>query len=95
MLTFLSTQTTPITKNIWNGCLKATHQNLLSHQSQTNMATINETEARLNSHEAVCALRYEQINARLKRIENIMLKTAGIMILGMGGTIFSAVWILK
>jgi hypothetical protein len=59
------------------------------------MNTINETEARLNSHEAVCALRYEQINARLKRIENIMLKTAGIMILGMGGTIFSAVWILK
>ncbi len=59
------------------------------------MASINETEARLNSHEAVCALRYEQINARLKRIENIMLKTAGIMILGMGGTIFSAVWILK
>jgi histone acetyltransferase (RNA polymerase elongator complex component) len=59
------------------------------------MATINETEARLNSHEAVCALRYEQINARLKRIENIMLKTAGVMILAMGGTIFSAVWMLK
>jgi hypothetical protein len=59
------------------------------------MTSINETEARLNSHEAVCALRYEQINARLKRIENIMLKTAGVMILGMGGTIFSAVWILK
>jgi hypothetical protein len=33
------------------------------------MASINETEARLNSHEAVCALRYEQINARLKRLE--------------------------
>jgi len=59
------------------------------------MATINETEARLNSHEAVCVIRYEQINARLKRIENIMLKTAGIMLLSMGGTIFSAIWILK
>ncbi len=59
------------------------------------MASINETEARLNSHEAVCALRYETINARLKRIEGIMLKTAGIMILSMTGVIFSAIWIIK
>jgi histone acetyltransferase (RNA polymerase elongator complex component) len=59
------------------------------------MASINETEARLNSHEAVCALRYEQINARLKRLEGIIMKTAGVMLLSMGGTIFSAVWILK
>jgi hypothetical protein len=43
----------------------------------------------------VCAERYEQINARLKRIEGIMMKTAGVMILSMAGTIFSAVWILK
>jgi hypothetical protein len=43
----------------------------------------------------VCAERYEQINARLKRLEGIMLKTAGVMILSMAGTIFSAVWILK
>jgi histone acetyltransferase (RNA polymerase elongator complex component) len=59
------------------------------------MASINETEARLNSHEAVCAVRYEQINARLKRLEAIMLKTAGVMLLSMSGTIFSAIWILK
>ncbi len=59
------------------------------------MSTINATEARLSTHEAVCAERYEQINARLKRIEGIMLKTAGVMILSMAGTIFSAVWILK
>ncbi len=59
------------------------------------MSTINATEARLSTHEEVCAIRYEQINARLKRIEGIMLKTAGVMILSMGGTIFSAVWILK
>lgn len=59
------------------------------------MATINETEARLNSHEAVCAFRYETINARLKRIEGIMLKTAGVMILSMTGVIFSAIWIIK
>lgn len=59
------------------------------------MTTIDATEARLSTHEEVCAIRYDQINARLKRIEGIMLKTAGIMILSMAGTIFSAVWILK
>jgi hypothetical protein len=45
------------------------------------MATINETDARLNSHEAVCALRYEAINARLKRLEQIMIGTAGFLII--------------
>jgi hypothetical protein len=59
------------------------------------MTTVDATEARLETHEAVCAMRYEQINARLKRIEGIMMKTAGVMILSMAGTIFSAVWILK
>jgi hypothetical protein len=59
------------------------------------MTTIDKTDARLSTHEAVCAERYEQINARLKRIEGIMMKTAGVMILSMAGTIFSAVWILK
>jgi hypothetical protein len=59
------------------------------------MTSINATEARLSTHEEVCAIRYEQINARLKRLEGIMLRTAGVMILSMAGTIFSAVWILK
>jgi hypothetical protein len=59
------------------------------------MTNINATEARLSTHEEVCSIRYEQINARLKRIEGIMLKTAGVMLLSMAGTIFSAVWILK
>ena len=59
------------------------------------MTTVDATEARLETHEAVCAMRYEQINARLKRIEGIMMRTAGVMILSMAGTIFSAVWILK
>jgi hypothetical protein len=44
------------------------------------MATINETEARLNSHEAVCAFRYESINARLKRLEQILMGTAAFII---------------
>ncbi len=59
------------------------------------MNTVDATEARLATHEEICAMRYEQINARLKRIEGIMMKTAGLMIVSMAGTIFSAVWILK
>lgn len=59
------------------------------------MSTIDATEARLTTHEEVCAIRYEQINARLKRIEAIMMKTAGIMIVSMAGTIFAAIWITK
>jgi hypothetical protein len=59
------------------------------------MATINATEARLTTHEEVCALRYDQINARLKRIEAIMMKTAGIMLVSMAGTIFAALWITR
>jgi hypothetical protein len=61
----------------------------------TDKDMVTATEARLETHEQLCALRYEQINARLKRIEGIMLKTAGVMLLSMAGTIFSAVWILK
>jgi len=38
------------------------------------MATIDATEARLTTHEELCALRYEQINARLKRLEGILMK---------------------
>jgi hypothetical protein len=44
------------------------------------MATITETDARLNSHEAVCVLRYESINARLKRIEQILMGSAAFII---------------
>jgi hypothetical protein len=39
-----------------------------------------DTEARLTTHEEVCAIRYEQINARLKRLEQILLGTAGFVI---------------
>ena len=35
---------------------------------------------RISTHEEICALRYEQINARLKRLEQIMLGTAGFVI---------------
>lgn len=49
---------------------------------------MTETEARLNSHEAVCAERYDQINARLKRLEGIIIKSVGAMLIGMVGVIW-------
>jgi len=54
------------------------------------MSQIDATDARLSTHEEICALRYEQINARLKRIEGIMLKVAGIMIVSMAGVIWAS-----
>lgn len=59
------------------------------------MATIDATDARLSLHEEVCALRYETINARLKRIEGIMLKTAGLMIVSMTGVIWTVIYHAK
>ena len=55
------------------------------------MATINSTEARLTTHEEVCAFRYEQINARLKRLESILIKASGVMLVAMAGVIWASV----
>ncbi len=55
------------------------------------MENISEAEARLNSHEQVCAIRYEQINARLKRLEGIIIKAAGVMLCGMAGVIWASI----
>ena len=44
------------------------------------MATTNELDVRLTSHEAVCEIRYESISARLKRIEQIGISVAGFII---------------
>jgi hypothetical protein len=45
------------------------------------MKMITETDARLSSHELLCAERYAGINARLKRLEKILLSSAGAIIL--------------
>ena len=44
------------------------------------MNTIDQTEARLNTHEEVCALRYDGICARLKRLESVGVGVAGFII---------------
>ena len=45
------------------------------------MTAIDQTEARLNTHEEVCALRYAGICARLKRLENVGIGVAGTIIM--------------
>ena len=45
------------------------------------MTTIDKTEARLATHEEVCALRYEGICSRLKRLEGVGLTVAGTIIM--------------
>jgi hypothetical protein len=45
------------------------------------VAEIDQTEARLTTHEAVCALRYEGLCARLKRLENVGIGIAGAIIM--------------
>lgn len=59
------------------------------------MTTINETDARLSTHEEVCALRYEQINSRLKRLEGILIKACGTMLVGMAGVVYSSLTHIK
>jgi hypothetical protein len=51
--------------------------------------SLNDVEAKLNTHEEVCAYRYESINARLKRLEQILLGTAGFVIVFLLTQIFN------
>jgi hypothetical protein len=51
------------------------------------MGSISEVEAKLMSHEQVCAVRYEGINARLKRLEHILIGSAGAIIVLLIGVV--------
>jgi len=44
-------------------------------------------DTRLSVHEAVCAERYAGINARLKRLETILIASAGAIILLLAGLV--------
>jgi hypothetical protein len=45
------------------------------------MVTISEVEGRLNTHEAVCEERWKETILRIKRIEAILIGTAGAIIM--------------
>ena len=47
------------------------------------MTTATEVGSKLSTHEAVCAERYASINARLRRLESILLAGAGMIIMSL------------
>jgi hypothetical protein len=53
------------------------------------MNTIDQTQAQLNTHEQVCAFRYESICARMKRIESIGITACGTIIMLLIGILLS------
>jgi len=44
------------------------------------MTSIDQTQAQLNTHEQVCAFRYDSICARLKRLESVGITACGTII---------------
>jgi len=53
------------------------------------MSTVDATDARLSTHEEVCSVRYEAIHARLKRLEQLVLKVGGVIIVILLGALGS------
>jgi len=49
------------------------------------MVNANQVKAKLDTHEAVCSERWKETILRIKRIEHIMIATAGTMIIMMIG----------
>ena len=52
------------------------------------MATAKEVEAKLNTHEAVCAERWKETIERIKRLEMILIGSAGAVILMLAGMLW-------
>jgi len=52
------------------------------------MVTIKEVEAHLETHEAVCAERWKETIERIKRLEVILISSAGAVILLMAGMLW-------
>jgi hypothetical protein len=58
------------------------------------MTTVQELEVTVTSHIDVCAVRYEAINARLKRLEQLVLKVGGAIIIILLGALGSMALLL-
>ena len=52
------------------------------------MVTVKEVEARFETHEAVCAERWKETIERIKRLEVILISSAGAVILLMAGMLW-------
>jgi len=55
------------------------------------MTTANEVENKLITHEAICAERYNTFISRVDRLEKLLIKAAGTLIMGMAGVIIAVV----
>ena len=53
------------------------------------MTSVQELEFTVTSHIDVCAVRYEAIHARLKRLEQLVLKVGGVIIVILLGALGS------
>ena len=53
------------------------------------MTTLQELEVTVTSHVDVCAVRYEAIHARLKRLERLVISVGGTVILVLIGALGS------
>ena len=58
------------------------------------MTTLQELEVTVTSHVDVCAVRYEAIHARLKRLERLVISVGGTVILVLIGALGSMAVIL-
>ena len=62
---------------------------LLEEESLMSKPTVTSVKAELDTHEAVCAERWKETILRIKRIEHIMIGTAGTTILLLVGIILN------
>jgi hypothetical protein len=53
------------------------------------MSSVQDLEVTVTSHIDVCAVRYEAIHARLKRLEQLVLKVGGVIIVILLGALGS------
>ena len=52
------------------------------------MSTVKDVEAKLNTHEAVCAERWKETIESIKRLEMILIGSAGALIVLMAGMLW-------
>jgi hypothetical protein len=55
------------------------------------MASVSDVENKLITHEAICAERYNTFITRVDRLEKLLIKAAGTLIVGMAGVIIAIV----
>jgi len=58
------------------------------------MTSVQELEVTVTSHIDVCSVRYEAIHARLKRLEQLVLKVGGVIIVILLGALGSMAMML-